>query len=112
MVASGFSQKTGLPAAIEASTYCSCVGPQDATTTASTCGSAMTSSPVACTVATPYRSATAAARPESTSVTAMTAASSSTVVSRRTWSSPIRPTPITPTRTVISHLPDRGWSDS
>ena len=51
VVASGFSQKTGLPAAIEATTYSSWVGPQEHTITASTFSSAMRSSPVACTVA-------------------------------------------------------------
>ena len=47
MVASGFSQKTGLPALIAAVTYSSWVGPQEQTSTASTFGSAMTSWPVA-----------------------------------------------------------------
>ena len=51
VVASGFSQNTGLPAAIAASTYSSCVAPQDATSTASTPPSAMRSWPVGCTVA-------------------------------------------------------------
>src|SRR6202000_2169075 len=85
VVASGFSQNTGLPAAIAASTYCSWVGPQDATTTASTAGSAITVSPLECTAGTPYCLATASARPESTSVTAVTGAPSTIVVSRRTW---------------------------
>ena len=39
VVASGFSQNTCLPAAMAASTYSSCVGPHDVTTTASTPGS-------------------------------------------------------------------------
>ena len=38
VVASGFSQNTGLPAAIDARTYCSWVGPHEQTTTASTAG--------------------------------------------------------------------------
>ena len=47
MVASGFSQKQGLPAAMAASTYCSCVAPQEVTSTASTSAEAISSSPVA-----------------------------------------------------------------
>ena len=43
VVASGFSQNTGLPAAIAASTYSSWVGPHEQTMTASTAGSAMSS---------------------------------------------------------------------
>jgi hypothetical protein len=42
VVARGFSQKTGLPAAMPASTYSSWVGPQEATRTASTSWSAIT----------------------------------------------------------------------
>ena len=49
VVASGFSQNTCLPAAIEASTYSSWVGPQEQTTTASTSSSSISSCPVACT---------------------------------------------------------------
>ena len=41
VVASGFSQKQGLPAAMAASTYCSCVAPQEVTSTASTLSEAI-----------------------------------------------------------------------
>ena len=47
VVASGFSQKQGLPAAMAASTYCSWVAPHEVTSTASTSAEAMSSSPVA-----------------------------------------------------------------
>src|SRR5882724_6026849 len=81
VVASGFSQKTGLPAAMDASTYCSWVGPQEQTTTASTVGSAITSSPVGRTVA-PIPRPTSAATASSTSVTAVTRTPDSTEVIR------------------------------
>src|SRR6476661_6048762 len=47
LVASGFSQNTGLPAPIAASTYSSWVGPQEQTTIASTLSWAISSWPVA-----------------------------------------------------------------
>src|SRR3954454_4331422 len=50
---------------------------------------------------TPYEAATAAARSGSTSVSATTSAPATTWLSLRMWSSPIIPTPITPTRTVM-----------
>src|SRR3979490_2380396 len=46
VVASGFSQNTGFPAAMEASTNSSWVGPHEVTTTTSTSGAAITSRPV------------------------------------------------------------------
>ena len=52
VVASGFSQKTGLPAAIAARTYASWVGPHEVHDDGvDLVGSAIRSSPVACTVA-------------------------------------------------------------
>src|SRR3954471_21634320 len=100
VVASGFSQNTCLPAAMPASTNSSCVGPQDATTTASTSGPLIRSWPVLWTVAPVARSATDCARSMSASVTAATRAPESTCVSLRMWSWPIIPTPMTPTLTV------------
>src|SRR5664279_4514435 len=100
VVASGFSQKTGLPAATAASTYSSCVGPHEQTSTASTESSLTSSSPVEWTFAFGRPSATFFASSRLTSVTAVTPAPASTVVSRRMWSLPIMPTPITPTLTV------------
>src|SRR6478609_297445 len=100
VVASGFSQNTGLPASIAASTYSSCVGPQEHTTTASTASSAMRSWPVECARAAGTVSATRLASSRLTSVTALTDAPARTVVSLRMWSLPIIPTPMTPTLTV------------
>src|SRR5215217_4861910 len=105
VVASGFSQNTGLPAAMAASTYSSCVGPHEATRTASTSGSAISFSPLACTRASPRPALTSSARDASTSVTAPTVHPDSTVVMRRLWSCPIIPTPMTPTRTVMCWAP-------
>src|ERR1700754_1222210 len=102
VVASGFSQKTCLPASMQARTYSSCVGPQDVTTTASTSGSAMRSCPLACSAARGRSSATVRARSRSTSVTAATRAPDRTWVSRLMWSCPIMPTPMTPTPRVTS----------
>ena len=76
--------RLAVPAAMAANTYCSWVGPQDATTTASTAGSAITSSPLPRVAGTAYCWATAAARPGSTSVTAVTDAPGTTELSRRT----------------------------
>ena len=102
VVASGFSQSTGLPAAMQASTYSSWVAPQEATTTASTASSRIRAWPVACALAPSTRPATSRARAWSASATATTLAPGSTVVSRRMWSCPIMPTPMTPTFTVMS----------
>ena len=84
VVARGFSQNTCLPAARQASTYSSCVGPHEVTTTASTPGSSMSAWPLSCTV-TPS-SATERARSRSTSVTAATRTPERTWVSLRMWS--------------------------
>src|SRR5690349_2633527 len=102
VVASGFSQNTCLPAAIPASTYSSWVGPHEVTTTASTPGSAISSWPDACTRASDRPSATDRARSASTSVTADTRTPESTRLSRRMWSWPIIPVPITPTFRVTT----------
>ena len=104
VVASGFSQKTGLPARIAAVTNSSWLGPQEHTSTASTSGSSITPWPVACGTAVPRRSATCRARASSASLTAVTRPPASTVDRRRTWSWPIMPTPITPTLTIVSSL--------
>ena len=106
VVASGFSQKTCLPAAMHASTYSSWVGPHEATMTASTSSSPMRSCPFSCIRAPASSPATALARLRSTSVTATTRAPDSTWVSRRMWSCPIMPTPMTPTLrvTLLSFL--------
>src|SRR5512141_76744 len=74
VVASGFSQKTGLPAATAASTYVSWVGPQEQTMTASTLSSAIRSSPEACTVASGSLDATSLATVSLASATATTSA--------------------------------------
>src|SRR3954470_9818561 len=103
-VARGFSQKTGLPAAIAASTCSAWVGPHDVTRTASTSGCPIRSAPEA-TARAPARAATSAARAASRSVTATTSAPVTTSVRRRTWSWPIMPAPITPTRTVTAGSP-------
>jgi hypothetical protein len=83
VVASGFSQNTGFPASIDASTYSSCVGPHEVTITASTVSSLISSCPVACTAQPGNPSAICCARAGSTSVTATTCAPDSTWVSRR-----------------------------
>ena len=101
VVASGFSQNTCLPAAMEASTYSSCVGPHEATTIASTSGSSISSCPVCSALAAGRSAATALARSKSTSVTAEMRAPETTWVMRRMWSCPIMPTPMTPTLRVI-----------
>src|SRR4051794_8593834 len=109
VVASGFSQNTGLPAAIAATTYASCDGPQEHTRTASTRSSPMRSSPVGCTTASRSRDATSFATCSLASETATTSAPDTTCVSRRMWSWPIMPVPITPTRNVtVTPLPV-GW---
>ncbi len=102
LVASGFSQKTGLPAARQASTYSSWLGPQDATMTASTSGASTSACPSGWTTARGRSATAAAALSGSTSVTATTSAPARTLLSRSTWSRPIIPVPTTPTRTVIS----------
>src|SRR3954462_8676080 len=108
VVASGFSQKTCLPATMPASTNSSWVGPHEAPTTASTSGSSMRSWPVLCTV-TPVRpSATDCARSRSASVTAATREPERTWVSLRMWSWPIIPTPMTPTLTVTAEVLSEG----
>src|SRR6188472_2040768 len=101
VVANGFSQKTGLPAAIEATTYCSWVGPHEHTSTACTFSSVMRSSPVRCTVASGSPAATSLASTSFASVTATTSAPETTSVSRRMWSRPIMPVPMTPTLSAI-----------
>src|SRR6476620_497931 len=101
VVARGFSQNTGLPATIEATTYSSWVGPQEQTMTASTLSSAIRSAPDRCTVASGRRAATSLATSSLASVTATTSAPDTTSVSRRMWSCPIMPVPITPTRNVM-----------
>jgi hypothetical protein len=108
VVASGFSQNTGLPAQREASTYSSCVGPQEQTMTASTLSSAIRSSPEACTVEPVSLDATSLATLSSASVTATTSAPDTTWVSRRMWSRPIIPVPMTPTRSVTV-APSACW---
>ena len=70
--------------------------------TASTRSSAMRSSPVACTVASGSPAATSLATTSLASVTATTSAPETTWVSRRMWSCPIMPVPMTPTRSVMS----------
>ena len=101
VVASGFSQNTCLPAAMEASTYSSCVGPQEATTIASTSGSSISSCPVCSALADGRSAATDLARSKSTSATAEIRAPETTCVIRRMWSCPIMPTPMTPTLRVM-----------
>ena len=105
VVASGFSQNTCLPASMQASTYSSWVGPHEATTTASTSESAMSSWPVCNAFAAGSPAATDFARSRSTSVTAVTCAPDRTWVSLRMWSWPIIPTPMTPTLSVIASSP-------
>src|SRR6478609_11037331 len=106
VVASGFSQKTGLPASIAASTYSSWVGPQEQTMIASTSSDLINSWPVEYAAAPGTPSATLLASSRLTSVTATTFDPASTVVNRRMWSFPIMPTPMTPTFTVIASPQD------
>jgi len=108
VVASGFSQNTCLPAAMEARTYSSCVGPHEATTTASTSSSSISSWPVCNALADGRSAATDLARSKSTSVTAEMRAPETTCVMRRMWSCPIMPTPMTPTLRVMS-CPSGSW---
>ncbi len=108
VVASGFSQKTCLPASTEATTYCSWVGPQEQTITASTSSSAIRSSPVAWTFALASPAATSLADTSLASLTATTSAPDTTSVSLRMWSRPIMPVPMTPTLSVMARLP-RSW---
>src|SRR3712207_5210223 len=82
---------------MHASTYGSCVGPQEVTTTASTASEAITSSPPGRALAAGSRAATAAARSASASATATTRLPPGPPSSRPMCSWPIRPTPITPT---------------
>src|SRR6266487_3578033 len=74
VVANGFSQNTGLPASIAASTYSSCVSPHEVTTTASTSSARMTSCPLPRARHPRTPSATDLERSASTSVTATTEA--------------------------------------
>src|SRR6267378_3873818 len=103
VVASGFSQKTGFPAAMEASTNSSWVGPQEVTTTTSTSGAAMTSRPVGRARA-PIAAATSLARPPSMSVTATTLAPPIRWLIRCACSTPIAPVPMTPTLYPMASL--------
>ncbi len=100
VVASGFSQNTGFPAAIAFSTCSAWVGPQDVTSTASTSSAAMSSAPFVNSRA-PTGAAASAARAASMSVTAVTRAPVTVSVRRRMCSLPIQPAPMTPTRTVM-----------
>ena len=83
VVASGFSQNTGLPASIAVSTCSAWVCAQEVTSTASTAGSATRSRPDGCTVTPVSAAAADAARAASTSVTAVTAPPDTTWVIRR-----------------------------
>src|SRR5215210_3407361 len=103
LVASGFSHRTGLPASMQASTNSSWLGSNEATTTASTAGSAISAWGSAITPAPSASRAAAPARAASTSETAATCAPSTRFVSVRTWSAPIIPAPITPTPMLMSH---------
>src|SRR3954452_1079676 len=107
VVASGFSQNTCLPAAMLASTYSSCVGPHEQTTTVSTSGASINSWPLLYGLASARPSATVCVRSKSVSLTAVTRAPDRTWVSLRMWSWPIIPTPMTPTLTVMKRVPSR-----
>src|SRR6267143_3712814 len=96
VVARGFSQNTGFPTAMEASTNSSWVGPHEVTTTTSTSGAAITSRPVESARA-PIAAATSLARLPSMSVTATTLAPPIRWLIRRAGSTPIAPVPMTPT---------------
>ena len=98
--ASGFSHSTGLPAFRQASVNGSCVAAGEATTTASTAGSAISSSPSAWVIGTPSSSATRAALSGSASEIATTSAPETAVASSRACVEPISPAPITPTFTI------------
>src|SRR5450631_4128210 len=102
--ASGFSQKTGLPASIAAMTDSAWAGPKLVTITASTSSAMISAAPSAKTVA-PRGSATALARSASRSETATTAAPDSTFVMRAMCAWPIPPGPMIPILTVMSALP-------
>src|SRR3954469_10868568 len=90
-----------------ASTYSSCVGPHEQTTTVSTSGASINSWPLLCSFASARPSATVCARSRSVSVTAVTRAPDRTWVNLRMWSWPIIPTPMTPTLTVTKRVPSR-----
>src|SRR5450631_2662037 len=101
--ASGFSQKTGLPASIAAMTDSSWAGPKLVTITASTSSAMISVAPSAKTVA-PRGSATVLARSASRSETATTFPPDSTFVMRAMCAWPIPPGPMIPILTVISAL--------
>ncbi len=94
--ASGFSQNTGLPAPIVASTNSSWLGPDEVTSTASTAAEAITSSPLRSGWAPGTDPATSPARAGSASATAVTWAPATARLSRRAWSWPIMPAPTMP----------------
>src|SRR3954453_4443457 len=77
-VASGFSQNTGFPAAIDARTYSSWVGPQEQTRTASTPSSSTSACPEGCTVVSGSPAATSLATDSLASATATTLAPDTT----------------------------------
>src|SRR6266508_371988 len=111
--ASGFSQITGLPAAMQARVYSSCVKPGDATITASTSSSPIRSCPSGWTRAPPAASATRFACSTSTSETATTCAFETLVARRWRWYRPMVPVPTTPILSAMASTPCevcRVWS--
>src|SRR5690606_4880207 len=96
VVASGFSQNTGLRAATAASTDAACAGPQEATSTATTSPAPTTSRSEAA-ERPPPDAATAAARPGAMPVTTATRAPPTAVPILRASSAPIIPAPTRPT---------------
>src|SRR5437764_3937756 len=103
VVASGFSQNTGFPAAMWASTNSSCVGPPEVSTPTFTAGAAITSRPVGRALA-PIPAAMSLARAPSMSVTATTLAPPIRWLIRRACSTPIAPVPMTPTLYAMASL--------
>ena len=96
----GFSQKTRLPASMQAMTSASWAGPNEQIITASTSGSAM-SSALSVYPLTPYVLATVLTLSSAMSEIATTSPPAITLRMRSMWACPMPPGPIMPMRTVM-----------
>src|SRR5215211_5060064 len=103
VVASGFSHRTGLPAARQARTNASCVSSEEAMTTASTSALWISSSASGSTRIPGPAAAAARARAGSASDTATTSASATSPAMVRRCAAPITPAPMIPMRALTSH---------
>src|SRR5215218_188161 len=99
----GFSQKIALPASAAAAISGACVSVLEQIATASTSGRAISSSAPPAT-GTPSSSASVRAASGSASFTAATSAPGTRPESSRACIAPIRPTPITPIRSVLTSV--------